>query len=123
MINKRSKQPLYETWGCGQPVSTARNEYSATAFSKPVQVWFKSVYRPAREMEVTYSSPFLKESFKFESRIEQVFEQYLYNPVVDFVMVKSRKAKLIQTGSIHAYLGYIFGILIILFIFVIAGGN
>jgi len=67
--------------------------------------------------------PYLKESFKFESRIEQVFEQYLYNPVVDFVMVKSRKAKLIQTGSIHAYLGYIFGILILLFMFVIAGGN
>ena len=38
-------------------------------------------------------------------------------------MVKSRKAKLIQTGSIHAYLGYIFGTLVILFMFVIAGGN
>lgn len=123
LINRNTLQPIYETWGCGQPVSTSRNEYSAKAFSKPVQVWFKSLYRPARETEATYSSPYLKESFKFESRIEQVFEQYLYNPAVDFVMVKSRKAKLIQTGSIHAYLGYIFGILIILFIFVIAGGD
>ncbi|CAG1003117.1 MAG: hydrogenase 4 subunit B [Candidatus Methanoperedens sp.] len=123
LINRNTRQPFYETWGCGQPVSTSRNEYSAKAFSKPVQVWFKSLYRPARETEATYSSPYLKESFKFESRIEQVFEQYLYNPVVDFVMVKSRKARLIQTGSIHAYLGYIFGILIILFMFVIAGGD
>lgn len=121
-INKRMPS-IYETWGCGQPVSTARNEYSANAFSKPVQIWFKGLYRPARETEATYSSPYLKESFKFESRIEQVLEQYLYNPVVDFVMVKSRKAKVIQTGSIHAYLGYIFGILVILFMFVIAGGN
>ncbi|KPQ41411.1 MAG: Energy-conserving hydrogenase subunit echA [Candidatus Methanoperedens nitroreducens] len=122
LINRRA-QPIYETWGCGQPISTARNEYSANAFSKPVQMWFKSLYRPARETEATYSSPYLKESFRFESKIEQVFEQYLYNPIVDFVMIKSRKARLIQTGSIHAYLGYIFGILTILFMFIIAGGS
>jgi hydrogenase-4 component B len=123
LVNKRNLQPIYETWGCGQPVSTARNEYSATAFSKPVQVWFKGLYRPAREMEVTYSSRYLKESFKFKSGIEQVFEKNIYTPVVDFVMAVSRKAKVIQTGSIHAYLGYIFGILVILFMFVIAGGS
>ena len=123
LIN-RKKQPVYETWGCGQPVSTSRNEYTATAFSKPVQIWFKSLYRPAREIEVTYTtSPLLKESFKFESRIEQVIEQYLYEPVVDFVIIRSRKARRIQTGSIHAYLGYIFGTLVILFMFVIAGGS
>jgi len=120
----RKKQPVYETWGCGQPVSTSRNEYTAIAFSKPVQVWFKNLYRPARETEATYStSPYLKESFKFESRIEQVIEQYLYEPVLDFVITRSRKVKLIQTGSIHAYLGYIFGTLVILFMFVIAGGR
>jgi len=118
------KQPVYETWGCGQPVSSSRNEYTATAFSKPVLVWFKNLYRPAREIDVTYStSPLLKESFKFGSRIEQVIEQYLYEPVVDFVITRSRKVKMIQTGSIHAYLGYIFGTLVILFIFVIAGGS
>ncbi|PWB49713.1 MAG: hydrogenase 4 subunit B [Candidatus Methanoperedenaceae archaeon] len=121
-INKRN-MPIYETWGCGQPFSTARNEYSATAFSKPVQMWFKGLYRPAREMEVTYSSRYLKESFKFKSGIVQLFEENLYIPVADFVMAMSRKAKVIQTGSIHAYLGYIFGILVILFMFVIAGGS
>jgi hydrogenase-4 component B len=123
LINKRDMQPIYETWGCGQPISTARNEYSATAFSKPVQVWFKGLYRPAREMEVSYSSNYIKDSFKFESAIEQIFEQHLYIPVVDFVMAMSRKAKVIQTGSIHAYLGYIFGILVILFMFIIEGGS
>jgi hydrogenase-4 component B len=123
-IINRKKQPLYETWGCGQPVSTARNEYTATAFSKPVQMWFKNLYRPSRVIETTYStSPFLKESFSFESSIEQVFELYLYNPVIDFVKTNSRKVKIIQTGSIHAYLGYIFGTLVILFILVIIGGS
>lgn len=122
LANKRN-MPIYETWGCGQPISTARNEYSATAFSKPVQMWFKGLYRPAREMEVTYSSQYLKESFKFKSGIQQIFEENLYIPVAGFVMAISRKAKVIQTGSIHAYLGYIFGILVILFMFIIAGGS
>ena len=120
----RRNQPSYETWGCGQPVSNARNEYTATAFSKPVQMWFKGFYRPSRETEATYSaSRFHKESIKFESRIEQLFEQYLYEPAVQMVVVRSRKARMIQTGSIHAYLGYIFGILVILFMFVIIGGS
>ncbi|MDL5502700.1 MAG: hypothetical protein QSU88_05735, partial [Candidatus Methanoperedens sp.] len=76
LINRKAG-PTYETWGCGQPISTARNEYSANAFSKPVQIWFKGLYRPSIETEATYSSPYLKESFRFESRIEQVFERYL----------------------------------------------
>jgi hydrogenase-4 component B len=123
-LNSRKKQPVYETWGCGQPLSTSRNEYTATAFSKPVLMWFKNLYRPAREIDVTYStSPLLKESFKFESRIEQVIEQYFYEPVVDFVITRSRKLLIVRTGSIHTYLGYIFGTLVILFMYVIAGGS
>jgi hydrogenase-4 component B len=121
--NKR-KRSLYETWGCGQPISEARNEYTGTAFSKPVQMWFKNLFRPVRETDVTYSgSLYHKESERFEMKIEQVFEQYIYIPVVDFVLTKSRKMKNIQTGSIHAYLAYIFGTLIILFVYVIAGGS
>ncbi|VVB93766.1 F(420)H(2) dehydrogenase subunit L [uncultured archaeon] len=124
LYNTKKSRAIYETWGCGQPVSTARNEYTAHAFSKPVEMWFKNLYRPARQTEATYSaSPFLKESFRFESRIEQAFEQYIYNPVVGFVMAKSRRVKVVQTGSIHAYLSYIFGTLVILFMFVIAGGS
>ncbi len=120
MQNRRN----YETWGCGQPVSTARNEYTATAFSKPIQMWFRDIYRPIRELRTTYSvSPFFKESFKFESQVEQIFERYIYMPVVNGVLARSRVIKMIQTGSIHAYLTYIFGTLVILMMFVILGGN
>ncbi len=121
---KNRKPAIYETWGCGQPVSKARNEYTGTAFSKPVQMWFKNLFRPVRETEVTYSgSLYHKESERFEMHIEQIFEQNIYQPVVGFVLAKSNGVKNIQTGSIHAYLAYIFGTLIILFIFVIIGGS
>ena len=82
------------------------------------------LYRPARETEATYSSsPFLKESFKFESNVEQIFEKNIYDPLVEGILSRARKVKVIQTGSIHAYLAYIFGTLVILFIYMIAGGS
>ena len=115
---------VYETWGCGQPVSTARNEYTACAFSKPVQMWFKNIFRPVRELRASYTvSPLIKESFKFEVRVEQIFERYLYSPVVDVMLGKSRNIKRIQTGSIHAYLSYIFGTMVILMLYIILGGS
>jgi hydrogenase-4 component B len=115
---------VYETWGCGQPTSTARNEYTAHAFSKPVQMWFKNIFRPARELRASYTiSPLIKESFNFELHIEQIFERYIYSPVVNVILGKSRSIKHIQTGSIHAYLAYIFGTMVILMLYIIIGGN
>src|SRR3989449_824070 len=38
------------TWGCGGEL-TARTEYTATAFSKPLMMIFRAVYRPMREVE------------------------------------------------------------------------
>ena len=38
------------TWGCGGEL-TARTEYTATAFSKPLMMIFRAVYRPTREVE------------------------------------------------------------------------
>jgi hydrogenase-4 component B len=124
ILTRAGKARVYETWGCGQPLSCARQQYSSAAFSKPVQIWFKNLYRPGDETQATYStSTFIKESFKFESSIAQLFELYLYNPVISFVLSRSRKFKIIQTGSIHAYLAYIFVTLIILFMIVITGGT
>jgi len=123
LINRRASYK-YETWGCGQPVFTPRNEYTATAFSKPIRMWLGNIYRPRREIQVTYSgSPYFKQRIFFESQVEQIFERYIYLHVISFVLKVSRALKVIQTGSIHAYLAYIFGTLVILFIYVIAGGS
>ncbi|MDO9518063.1 MAG: hypothetical protein Q7J10_08465, partial [Methanosarcinaceae archaeon] len=114
----------YETWGCGQPVLTARNEYTATAFSNPVRIWFASIYREQRDIQTTYSaSRFFKSSMKFEYHIESVFERYLYEPVIDLAMTVSRTARVIQSGSIHSYLAYIFVTLMVLLMYVLIGGN
>jgi len=113
----------YETWGCGQPVSTGRNEYTATAFSKPIRMWMGGIFRPHREIQTTYSdSPFFKEKVIFESEIEPIFERYLYNPVVWIVMTVSRIMRIIQAGYIQTYLLYILITLVIALIYVGSGG-
>ena len=123
-IKDPGAQRVYETWGCGQPISTARNEYTARAFSKPVQIWFKNIFRPMRELRASYTvSPLIKESFKFEVHIEPIFERYIYSPATDMILGRSRTIKHIQTGSIHAYLAYIFGTMVILMLYIIIGGS
>ncbi len=41
----------------------------------------------------------------------------------EIILGKSRSIKLIQTGSIHAYLSYIFGTMVILMLYIISGGK
>jgi len=119
-----SRTPIrkYETWGCGQPVSTGRNEYTATAFSKPIRMWFEGIFRPHREIQTTYSdSHFFKEKVIFGSEIEPVFERFFYNPVIWLVVTVSRYMRIIQTGYIQTYLLYILITLVIALIYVGSG--
>jgi hydrogenase-4 component B len=123
LLLTRTPEPKYETWGCGQPVSTGRNEYTATAFSKPIRMWFGGIFRPQREIQTMYSdSPFFKEKVIFGSEIEPIFEKYLYDPVVWTVMTLSRIMRVIQAGSIQTYLLYILITLVIALIYVGSGG-
>ncbi|MFH0904125.1 MAG: hypothetical protein V1854_02910 [Methanobacteriota archaeon] len=119
----RTGTNTYETWGCGQPATTSRNEYTATAFSKPFRMWFVNIYRPHREIHTTYAgSPYFKERFAFESDIEPIFEKYLYSPVAWIALALSRVLRVIQTGSIQLYLLYILITLVIALIYVGSGG-
>jgi hydrogenase-4 component B len=123
LMRNRSPTVKYETWGCGQPISTGRNEYTATAFSKPFRMWFAGIFRPQREIQTTYSdSPFFKEKVIFSSEISPIFERYLYNPITWIVVNISRFMRIIQTGYLQTYLLYILITLVISLIYVGSGG-
>jgi hydrogenase-4 component B len=95
------------TWGCGGDLD-ARTEYTATAFSKPLMVIFKGVYRPTREVEaLTDVSPYFPHSVRYRSHIEPTFERYVYGPVLGAVMRTAAVMKVLQAGSLHAYLAYV----------------
>jgi hydrogenase-4 component B len=93
------------TWGCGGEL-TARTEYTATAFSKPLMMIFSAIYRPTREVETVGEAHFPRE-VKYRSEIEPTFERFLYGPLTRGVMRVAERMKVIQAGSLHAYLAYV----------------
>jgi hydrogenase-4 component B len=93
------------TWGCGGEL-TARTEYTATAFSKPLMMIFSAIYRPTRAVETVGEAHFPQE-VKYRSEIEPTFERFLYGPLTRGVMGAAERMKVIQAGSLHAYLAYV----------------
>jgi hydrogenase-4 component B len=95
------------TWGCGGELS-ARTEYTATAFSKPLMMIFRAVYRPTRQVEALAEvSPYFPQEVRYRSEIEPTFERYLYGPLLRAVLRVADGMKVLQAGSLHAYLAYV----------------
>jgi hydrogenase-4 component B len=95
------------TWGCGGEL-TARTEYTATAFSKPLMMIFGGVYRPTRQVEALAEvSPYFPQEVRYRAHIEPTFERYVYDPLVGAVLRVASGMKVLQAGSLHAYLAYV----------------
>jgi hydrogenase-4 component B len=121
LVNRRlqhARVAVGPAWDCGLPGLTSDNEYTATAFSKPLRLIFSAFYRPRREIRPEYDvSPYYPSAIRFESEIEPTFEKHVYGPLKAWVFALSRRMRAIQAGSIHAYLAYIFVTLILLLLF------
>jgi len=95
------------TWGCGGTLGP-RTEYSGAAFSKPLLMVFREVYRPTREVEaLTDVSPYFPTEVRYRVEIEPTFERHLYDPLARGVIRLAERMKVLQAGSLHAYLGYV----------------
>ena len=102
------------TWGCGGEL-TPRTEYTATAFSKPLLMIFGAVYRPTRQVDaVTEVSQYFVHEVRYRAQIEPTFERYLYGPLVRGIVRTASGMKVLQAGSLHAYLSYVLVLAVIL---------
>jgi hydrogenase-4 component B len=106
---------LAPTWGCGGEL-TARTEYTATAFSKPLMMIFRAVYRPTRHVETVGGAHFPRE-VRYRAEIEPTFERFLYQPLTRGVLGVAERMKVIQAGSLHAYLAYVIVLVLSLVLF------
>jgi len=95
------------TWGCGGQLS-ARTEYTATAFSKPLMMIFAAIYRPTREVSrLGEVSSYFPSEVRYRAEIEPTFERFVYGPLTRGVLGAAERLKVIQAGSLHAYLAYV----------------
>jgi hydrogenase-4 component B len=106
------------TWGCGGELGP-RTEYTATAFSKPLMMIFRAVYRPMREVEALAEvSPYYPREVRYRAEIEPTFERYVYRPLLGVVLRVADGMKLLQAGSLHAYLAYVIALVVSLVLLV-----
>jgi hydrogenase-4 component B len=108
-VAKRSRTAvrLAPTWGCGGEL-TPQTEYTATAFSKPLMMIFRAVYRPTRDVEtLTEVSRYFPREVRYRWEVEPTFEQYVYGPLGRGVIRAAAAMKVLQAGSLHAYLAYV----------------
>jgi hydrogenase-4 component B len=67
---------------------------------------FREVYRPTRELEALAEVlPYVPQEVRYRVEIEPTFERHLYDPLVRGVMQLADRMKVLQAGSLHAYLG------------------
>lgn len=108
-------------WGCGTELS-ARTQYTATAFSKPLVMIFRSIYRPTRQVEArAESSPYYPHEVRYRSAIEPTFERYVYGPMLRAILRVATGMRALQAGSLHAYLAYVLVLGVVLLIWL--GGS
>ena len=104
-----------KTWGCGLNL-TPRMEYSATGFVQPIKRVFSTIYQPTVKLETEFleESRYFAKRRRFEFHIEPVFQKYLYDPVVVFMSGLADRLRIVQAGSLHLYLAYMFVTLVVL---------
>lgn len=104
-----------KTWGCGLNL-TPRMEYSATGFVQPIKRVFSTIYQPTVKLETEFleESRYFAKRRRFEFHIEPVFQKYLYDSVVVVMSGVADRLRIVQAGSLHLYLAYMFVTLVVL---------
>ena len=112
------RRRLYETWGCGRMLQTARMEYTATAFADPFKRVFRFFYRPEKrlELDVHPESRFFVQRIAYTNPASSIFEEWLYRPLLSALRAIIDRVQRLQSGSATAYLAYIFVVLLALLV-------
>lgn len=105
-LTRRGGTRRAPTWACGVTLEP-RMEYTAAAFAKPFRIIFRQILRPRREVEADYEvAPYFACSLRYRSEITPVFETYLYRPAYQALLAAVRRLRVLQAGSLQAYLTY-----------------
>ena len=80
---------------------------------------FSEIYRPTREVEaLTEVSPYFTQEVRYRAEIEPTFERHVYRPVLRTVLRVASGMRVLQAGSLHAYLAYVIALVVSLVLFV-----
>ena len=100
------------TWGCGGLLTAAHGVHGHGVL-EAADDDLRAVYRPTREVEALAKvSPYFPQEVRYHVEIEPTFERYVYGPLTDAVLRVADGMKVLQAGSLHAYLGYVIALVV-----------
>jgi hypothetical protein len=90
-------------------------QYTGTSFSKPLRLFFGRVLLPERQIDVAYhgASP-LPRVVRYSGRVPALFEERFYLPLRSLALWSAGRLRLVQSGSVQAYLLYMLAALAVL---------
>ncbi len=101
------------TWTCGME-PTARFDYTATAFAKPLRLVFAALYRPRRDVtRETAGTPYVLRRIQYTGDIVDLAETEIYHRLTRDVSALSQTIRARSTGRIYAYIGFVLGALFV----------
>ena len=104
-----------DTWGCGRIRQTPRMEYTSSAFAEPLRRIFSELYRPTEDLSISVhpESPYFVRSITYTSQVVPWLEKAFYDPVIRGTRALATHVRRLQAGSVHVYLLYITGALLV----------
>jgi hydrogenase-4 component B len=120
---RRAPPRTAPTWTCGMS-PTARFDYTATAFAKPLRLVFAALYRPRREVtRETAATPYVLRRIHYAGEIFDLAETQIYHRVERQISSLSQSIRDRSTGRIHGYIGFVLAALFVaLLLFGVGGG-
>jgi hydrogenase-4 component B len=101
------------TWTCGMS-PTARFDYTATAFAKPLRFVFATLYRPRREViRETAGTPYVVRRIHYAGEVVDLAETQIYHRVQRGISSLSESIRARSTGRIHGYIGFVLAALFV----------
>jgi hydrogenase-4 component B len=93
---------------------TARFDYTATAFAKPLRLVFAALYRPRRAVtRESAGTPYVVRRIHYAGEVVDLAEMHIYQRVERDVSALSQAIRARSTGRIHGYILFVLGALFV----------
>lgn len=118
VLTRNNEPRVAEVWGCGRDSQTSRMQYTATSFAEPVQRIFNDVLIPSHDIDVSHAeeSRYFIKSAHYRNSTNDAIDRFLYQPIIMATRRWGKVSRKLQPGSIHLYLSYGLGALVVLLI-------
>ena len=95
-------------------IPTARFDYTATAFAKPLRLVFAALYHPRRDVtRETAGTPYVVQRIHYAGEIVDLAETQIYHRIEREISALSQAIRARSTGRIYGYIGFVLGALFV----------